>query len=34
MSKIDEKLTKILKGKVVKNIQTGAFPDVFMEFED
>lgn len=34
MSEIDEKLTELLKGKVVKNVQTGAFPDVFMVFED
>lgn len=34
MSEINEELTKLLKGKVVKKIYVTAFPDIRVEFED
>jgi len=34
MSKINEELTELLKGKVIKKISVTAFPDIVIEFED
>lgn len=30
----DKRLTGLLKGKVIEKIETSAFPDVFIHFED
>lgn len=34
MSKINEDLTELLKGKVIKKMSVTAFPDIVIEFED
>lgn len=34
MSEIDKKLTELLKGKIVEKVETAAFPDIFIHFND